>query len=953
MMNTGTQFGRYEIRTKIGEGGMGEVYSAHDSELNRTAAIKLLPSEFNGDEDRIGRFRQEALVVSALNHPNIITIYEIGENEHGTFLATEYIEGLTLRELMKSESITLPRILKIVEQLANALDAAHHANIVHRDVKPENIMVRRDSIVKVLDFGLAKPTPAAETKGNSSLSNISNNTIPGTVMGSARYMSPEQARGLEVDERTDIWSVGVVLYEMLVGMAPFNGETPADTIAAVIYKEPEPIHNLLPNLPSEIGRILRKALQKDRDERYQSIKDLALDLKEVIHALEHDNSGERSGHTTSNPQFFENPTIIHTTVSANHEAHKTVVMAGGPGFVRHRKGGRPVVALGALAAMVLIAAAGFGFYSWFSGPTELVHAAFERPQISRISTDGKVVTPAISPDGKYVAYVAGEFGNRSLVVRQISTDSMVTIVPTTNLNLHSVTFSPNGDYVYYCQARSDNVVNTLFQVPTLGGAPKKLVEDVDSTVTFSPDGKRFAFIRHTSATNEDIIFTVDAATLETDELIRTTQTGYDLFAGAPSWSPDGRTIVLGAGRRDGGTNTSGVIAEIVIAEKTFRPLNGDRFFAVGHFQWFRDGSGFLFAGRETQTGPLQIWRASYPAAEILQITNDFNDYFAVGLASDGKTIVTLKGDTTSSLWRVSPKGADNRQLTPEARTLDGNWGMLPLKDGSLVFTRNDGKLVSLWRSEGDGRNGSELIAEKGFAAGPVMTPDGKYIIYNFQKEKGSRIWRMDADGKNAVQLTADDPNFADFNPQVTPDGRTIIFHRQSPKVERTALMKMPVAGGPVEEFHSDEKWNVFMPRISPDGKRIAYGTYNTQTWEKTIQIATIEGGRFGKVERSLEYNLINQFQWSPDSKSLTALSNRSGTQNIWRLPIDGSAPTQLTDFSAGKLLNFAWSTDGSGLFIARGNTNNDLILIRDTDRAAERENAARRADQGGSRRSTL
>ena len=931
---------------------MGEVYSAHDPELNRTAAIKLLPSEFNGDQDRIGRFRQEALVVSALNHPNIITIYEIGENEHGTFLATEFIEGLTLRELMKRESITVVRILRIIEQLANALDAAHHANIVHRDVKPENIMVRRDSIVKVLDFGLAKPTLAANGngKGNGSMSN---KTIPGTVMGSARYMSPEQARGLEVDERTDIWSVGVVLYEMLAGQAPFNGETPADTIAAVIYKEPEPIQNLLPNLPSELGRILRKALQKDRDERYQSIKDLALDIKDVTHELEHTNSGERAGHTTSNPQFSENPTIIHTTVSANHPTHKTVFMTGGPGFVRHRKGGRLMAVLGSAAALVLITVAGLGFYSWFNGSSELVHAAFERPQISRISTDGKVVTPAISPDGKYVAYVAGEVGNRSLVVRQISTDSMVTIVPATNLNLHSVTFAPNGDYVYYCQARSDNVVNTLFQVPTLGGAPKKLVEDVDSTVTFSPDGKQFAFMRHNTEKNEDVFFTVDTATLAAEELIRSSQTGFDVFSPRPSWSPDGRTIIVGAGRREGSTVSSMVIAEIAVAKKTFRELNEGKFFAVGNFAWFRDGSGFLFTGRETQTGPLQIWRAAYPAMDFLQVTNDFNDYFEVGLAEDGKTIVTLKGETTSSLWRVSSKGTDNRQLTPETRSLEGQFGLLQLKDGSLVYTRSDGKAASLWIADGDGKNGRELVAEKGFTVAPVVTPDGKYIVYISQEDRSSRIWRMDADGRNAVSLTDESIDFADFNPQVTPDGRTVIFQRQSTPDARVSLMKVPVAGGPAEEFYADADRSVFQPRVSPDGKRIAFSTFNLKTWEKTLQIATLEGDRFGKVERSLEYNLINQFRWAPDGRSLTALSNRSGTQNIWRLPIDGSAATQLTDFKAGKLLNFAWSADGSGLFIARGNTNNDLILIRDTDRLTERENAARLAKQGGSRRSTL
>ena len=218
-MNTGDYLGRYRIVRKIGEGGMGEVYSALDLELDRNVAIKLLPNEFTEDEERRLRFRQEARVVSSLNHPNVITIYEIGENDFGHFLATEYVEGRTLREIIKRESLTLQRILKIIEQAGNALVAAHHERIVHRDIKPENIMVRRDGIVKVLDFGLAKPVTGFKNGDNST----DNKTIPGTVMGSARYMSPEQARGLEVDERTDIWSLGVVLYELLVGKADVGG----------------------------------------------------------------------------------------------------------------------------------------------------------------------------------------------------------------------------------------------------------------------------------------------------------------------------------------------------------------------------------------------------------------------------------------------------------------------------------------------------------------------------------------------------------------------------------------------------------------------------------------------------------------------------------------------------------------------------------------------------------
>lgn len=931
-MLAGETFGRYEIRSKIGEGGMGEVYSALDLELDRNVAIKLLPHEFTEDEERRSRFRQEARVVSSLNHPNVITIYEIGENDFGHFLATEYVEGRTLREIIKRESLTLQRILKIIEQAANALVAAHHERIVHRDVKPENIMVRRDGIVKVLDFGLAKPVTGFKNGDDSA----DNKTIPGTVMGSARYMSPEQARGLEVDERTDIWSLGVVLYELLVGKAPFDGPTTADTLGAVIYQEPEPIGNLLPNAPVELQRIIRKALQKDRDERYQDVKDFALDVKELLYDIEHSNSGNRTNHTISNPEFTENPTIIHHTVSGNHPTDKTAAAVSASSYSASPKARSRFVsyALPILAA-VLVLFGGLAFYSWKTSTAPLAATAFIRPQISRINTDGRVALPAISPDGKYVAYVAGDFGSRTLVVRQIATDSLVTVVQPTNLNLLSITFSPTGDYIYYCQTSADFSINTLYQVPTLGGTPKKLIEDVDSAVTFSPDGKQFAFVRHRSEPNDDLIFIVNTETLAMEPLISNKDTDYDFFANRLAWSPDGKTIITGAGKRQSGFISKTDVAEILISEKKVRPLNRREFFFIANVVWFADGSGFLFSGREAENGPNQIWRSSYPGGEIEQITNDFNDYLDVSVSTDGRNIVTIKGDTVSSVWRFSPVTKANVQLMSESRNLEGMYGIVPRRDGKLIYTRNEGKEADLWIADGDGKNPRALLAEPGYSVAPITTPDGRHVVFNLQKDKSSSIWRTDADGKGAVRLTEENPDNVDFNPQVTPDGKYVVFQRKTGKDERFSFMKVPVAGGPIEPLYSSENWSVFQPRISPDGKHIAYSTYDVKSFQKKLMVAAFEDGVFGRIEREIEYNLINQFTWSPDSKALTVSTNRGGSMNIWRQPVDGSAATQITDFKSGKILSFAWTPDGKELIISRGNTNNDLILIRDADRSAQ------------------
>jgi len=943
-MLAGQKIGRYEIHAKLGEGGMGQVFTALDSELGRNVAIKLLPTEFTTDTERRSRFRQEARVISALNHPNIITIYEVGENEHGSFLATEFVEGRTLRDVIRNESLTLPRILKIIEQAANALVAAHAANIVHRDVKPENIMVRHDGIVKVLDFGLAKAkTPVLPNTDNSS------KTVPGTVMGSARYMSPEQARGLDVDERTDIWSLGVVLYEMLSGHAPFEGETTADTLASVIYKEPMPISHLLPNIPFELQRILKKSLQKDKEERYQSIKDLALDVKSLLFEIEHSNSGDRTsgGHSITRPEFNENPTVLHKTISANHPTDNTNIYTAGLDAHSFRKSGsRPwrTTALIAGFGVLLIGAIAFGYLIRYRTTEVLSQTAFAKTQISRINTDGKVTTPALSPDGRYVAFVSGDPGSRSLVVKQISSDSSVTIVPATNLNLGYVSFSPEGDYVYYCETRSDGSVNNLLRVPALGGMPKKLIEDVDSAVTFSPDGKKFAFIRHSTNDSSDNIIIADTASLEMQPLLSTKDTDYDFFTFRLAWSPDGKKFLIGAGRRQGGFVTSTDISEISIADKTVHRLNEQDFFVANNFAWFDDGSGFLFTGRETQNGPSQVWRASYPGMQLDQITNDFNDYLDLSISADGRRLITVKGDTSSSIWRYSPSSKALAQLTDESRNLEGVQGLVERPDRSLVYTRTEAKQSQVWLADVNGKNARSIFAEQGFSVSPVVSPDGRYIVFNLQKDKdrSSRIWRTDADGKNPVRLTEDNPDFADFNPQIAPDGKWVIFQRQLAQMDRSILMRVAIDGGETEVVYSNNDLSSFMPRISPDGKRLAFVAYNIHTFEKRLMISQVESGHIDTIERSLEMNLLGQFFWSPDGKSLAAVSSRGGVPNVWRLPIDGSEPTPITDFKSGRVLNFTWSADGKDLLLARGNSNNDLVMIRDAETNSDKASVRRK-----------
>lgn len=944
-MLIGKQFGRYEIRSKLGSGGMGEVYVGYDDELKRNVAIKILPAEFSSDETRKSRFRQEARATSALNHPNIITIYEIGENEHGAYLVTELIDGNTLRETIKSESLTFIKILKIVEQIAKALVAAHAAHIVHRDIKPENVMIRHDGIVKVLDFGLAKPT-LQETGTQSDEEAVK--TIPGMVMGSARYMSPEQARGKPVDERTDIWSLGVVLYEMLTGKTPFKGETNNDTIAAVIHQEPVPLANLIPQAPGELHRIIRKALQKDPDERYQNVKDLALDLKDLIYELEHENSTGKIHSSSADINLSENPTIIHQTASANHSTGTKVFSTSDTTQSETAQSDRQIpkrkwqIGLAALGLLAVLSALLLGFYKWSNTKTQLAKTAFAKTQVSLLPTDGKVAGPAISSDGKYIAYINGEVGNRSVCVRQISTDSVVTIVPPTPLNTFGLSFSPGNDYVYYLQSSEDSTINTLYRIPTLGGTPKKLIEDVDSPVTFSPDGKQLAFHRNVSKDAIVIIFTANADGTNLQPLIRSDETEFNIISN-PEWSPDGSTILVRALNNFGGTVQHNDIAEVSLAEKKLKVFGKRKWTAAIFLSWFNDGSGFLFIGQETPNSPAQIWRASYPAGEFSPVTNDINNYSSLGVSDDGKTLVTLKSNATSSIWNYDPVSKKSNQITVESQNQEGRLSLAQMPNGKIVHSRRNGNEESLWiMNAAEANSGRQLSTEiKTVFNNPTITPDGRYIVFSSNNSGSPRIWRMDSDGKNPVQLTEGKTNYGNFNPQIMPDGKTVLYHEYASGANgETALMKVSIDGGESSVFFDDRQYNIYNHTISPDGKYIAYFSFNRALLDKgtgppkTIRIAKVENNSLGETVRDLSADAVNSFIWSPDSKSLTLSSNRNGVPNLWRLPVDGSPAQLVTDFKSGRISNFTWSADGKTLLIVRAIVNNDLILIRDSGTAA-------------------
>ena len=926
-MLAGTQLGRYEIRRKIGAGGMGEVFLAHDEQLDRNVALKVLLPEFCCDEERVQRFKLEARTVSGLNHPNIITIHEIDEEFERLYIATEFVDGITLREKIEKGDISLFDAMLIAEQVADALAVAHEARIVHRDIKPENIMIRHDGIVKILDFGLAKPSLLQKAAGAEDETVRLVKTQPGMVMGSVRYMSPEQARGKETDQRTDVWSLGVVLYEMLTGKNPFEGETISDSLAAVIHVEPAAVEDV----PEELSRIIRKTLRKNASERYQSIKDFALDLKDLRAEIEHD-SESRVNRFSETSSFgihdtSESKTLIHQTVSAGNSTGKRLNKWSKTqnNTARSKSAGWRYLPLGFVALAVILA-----FSAWYYSPALFgTKAKFEQIQVTRLTNDGKARFASISPDGKFVAFVNSQDGRQSLIVRQVAAGSEVTVVPPTNLGFLQPTFTPDGNFIYY--VTEENGVGTLFQISTLGGQSRKVAIDVDSPVTFSPDAKTFAFIRHNPTVGGDTIFTANADGSNLQPFLQTKDVGYDKFS-TLAWSPNNEHLLLGVfkGANDGIRKME--IALLNIKDKKLEHLGNDRWLKATGFQWMADGESFIFVGMANMGDTMQIWQMSLPNGELKPITTDTNDYASLSLSADGNTMVATKVDTISSFWSLVPGTKEMRQLTGESKNLLGYYGISQTRDGKLLYSKLTGKDINIFSMDEGGGGEKQLTADNGFNMQPVASPDGRYILFNSNRDGSYGIWRMNADGTDAARLTKTD-NGMDGQMQFANNGQTVIFTRYRNDGGSPVIMKVPINGGSATALMPDNQNPKLMPKVSPDEKKLAYHTFEyddkTAKLNASVKVVGFENAEIAADEKEVELSLHPEYQWSPDGKSLTYI-NRQGIDNIWNLSTEDKKETPITDFNSGKISSFVWSKDKKKIFLIRSIVNSDLILVKDT-----------------------
>jgi serine/threonine protein kinase/Tol biopolymer transport system component len=951
----GKNFGHYKIISALGAGGMGEVHLAEDSRLERRVALKILPEQFVLKSDRLIRFVREAKAASALNHPNIITIYEIGESEGVNFIATEFIDGETLRSRLEKGKMPMSELLSVAVQTADALAAAHAAGIVHRDIKPENIMIRRDGYVKVLDFGLAKLTEQQDIAAESEAETRQLvQTVPGMILGTVRYMSPEQTRGLAtIDARTDIWSLGVVIFEMLAGRPPFTGETSSDLIASILKTEAPYLSKITSECPHELDRIVAKTLRKDREERYQVIKDLALDLKCLRKDLEFSSEFER--------------------VTNGSKADQTAEIVKQPMIAEK---GRRFFGFEILAPALLIVLAIGGFW-WFSGGTVKQSDAIEIVALKTVEIVNWAGAPgefysvgSFSPDAKMIAFTSTKDGSPNVWIKQTASGEAVQITKDEFKNENPI-WSPDGEELAYFSTRGAEA--GIWRIPVLGGSPKII----------APLGNRGSFwLRLWSKNNliyyesDGNLFAADANTGNTRQI-----TDFDTKPVKPFsifLSPDERSVAFitkegknwSVWTKSLDENAPAKIADAgtEIKNAVWHPDNQRVFYSAeidGTFQIFvtdintslpkqltfgerdsfvldasKDGTKILYGSAKEES---DIWRVNLNDSKESVIISEINSELWANVSPDGKTLVY------QSIKNLS-QGNKMFGATIFTKSLQSNDAPVRLvENGFLPVWSPDGRQISFMRLAGEkyrieivkaiGGESKQIAAEgissPAFSVLPYnriqtsefsWSPDSSKLAYVSQQNGQVDVWQVNADGSNNSTLTDNNvSNHFLYCPIWSPDGGRVAFSSKQNVKEGKPDYGIWVVDTASKSMKTVIRQNSFLRLIgwSASGEELILAAprfspnIGLQPELRMLRVE-IETGKTSEIAVLKETYLYN-IHLSPDKKTIAFVAHRDGKDDLWTIPASGGEAKKVTANNDARLYfsSLAWSPDNNSIFFGK------------------------------------